>query len=272
MNEHEQEIASALREMAGRAATPPPKVETAWRAGRRRRRNVMTASVAGAAGVTAAAVLVPMAVNGGTASPGLSAARPGGCGAEPTAIAATPAAGAAAPSTPLPTACPATSSPISMLNPPIIDSKVQLSRVSNVAEKPCPQDSHGVPSYSHRSCYYLTGKTITVTLESVKVVQQPGATTAQGKPVYAIDITLARSDAATMQALTDHMMNLSPPADDVAWIVNGRVVTVPGTVGELSTSFQLGGGSLQSQEMLAAELVGMVRPIIAHGPVPAPPS
>ncbi|MGH3155604.1 MAG: hypothetical protein ACRDNF_03365, partial [Streptosporangiaceae bacterium] len=80
MNGHEQEIASALRAMADRAATPQPRIEAAWRAGRRRRRNAMVTSVAGAAGVTAAAVLVPMTVGGGTTGAGLGASQPGGCG------------------------------------------------------------------------------------------------------------------------------------------------------------------------------------------------
>jgi hypothetical protein len=80
LNGYEQEIASALREMADQAATPLPRIEAAWRAGRRRRRNTMTASAAGAAGVTAVAALIPMAVAGGTASPGSEAAGSGGCG------------------------------------------------------------------------------------------------------------------------------------------------------------------------------------------------
>jgi hypothetical protein len=76
MNEPDNPITIALREIAAQAAPPRLSADAAWRAGRRRRWAAMAVS---AATVTAAAVLVPLAVRGVTAAaPTSPAAAPGG--------------------------------------------------------------------------------------------------------------------------------------------------------------------------------------------------
>jgi hypothetical protein len=263
MNGHEQEIASALREMAGQAATPPPRIEAAWRAGRRRRRNAMTASVAGAAGVTAAAVLVPMAVTGGSVPAGNGAAghgkAPKSCVARPGAALAEKAASSASASAAAPcariTMVPVSPSP-----------RVQFKEVASVVHKPCPKGSHGVPALSGHACYYLTGKGMTATIARAELVRLPGSTTAQGKPAYMVQITLARSDAAPYKVLTSRLQHLPAPHNELAWIANGKVVTSPAVQGPIPATFQIAGPngmSAQAQQQFLVELEGAGKPVYA---------
>jgi hypothetical protein len=77
MNEPDNPITHALREIAAQAGPPGLSADAAWRAGRRRR---LAAMAAAAAAITAAAVLVPLAVHGVL----------GGTAAAPTSPAAVP--------------------------------------------------------------------------------------------------------------------------------------------------------------------------------------
>lgn len=69
MSSLERQVAGALRDITEQAAPPQFSVEAAWQSGRRRRLTAMTASVAAAACIVVAAVLVPLGVLGGPASP-----------------------------------------------------------------------------------------------------------------------------------------------------------------------------------------------------------
>jgi hypothetical protein len=62
MNDPDNPITIALRDMAEQAAMPRLRIDAVWRAGRRRRRAAVATSVAGAAAAAAAAVLVPLAL------------------------------------------------------------------------------------------------------------------------------------------------------------------------------------------------------------------
>lgn len=72
MREADQLIAGALRDIAAEAGLPPPVADTAWRAGRRRRRAGLAASAASVAGAIALAltVLLPLAEPGPAAPQG----------------------------------------------------------------------------------------------------------------------------------------------------------------------------------------------------------
>jgi hypothetical protein len=241
--QHEQ-IADALREMADQAAAPRMSIDAAWRAGRRRRRSTMTASVASAAGVIAAAALVPFAVASGS---GHSA--PGAAGRGSVRWTHTPV------STPIhlgplmsfPAGKPVHVRPVA---------KVQFSQVSLVAGQPCPRGSHGVPGISHHTCYYLTGKPVTADVLYATVVRVPG-TKIVGPPAYTIDIGIVPSAATALDALMSRIKHQPPPRDEIAWITHGVVVVTPATVGLVPSSFQLGtNGDRAAQQQLVNEIEG----------------
>jgi hypothetical protein len=139
VNEAEQLIARALREIADEAPAPRPMAGTAWRAGRRRRAARLTATAASGAAAISAVVLIPLAVS----PPGPPA--PGG---------STPAAGGT----------------VGLRSP------VQLRQVASVSPEACPAGSDGLPSdvTPLPSCVHLTGAGMTITrVRSVRLVVRP---------------------------------------------------------------------------------------------------
>jgi hypothetical protein len=123
MNEHDDLITTALRDLAGQAAPARLSADVAWRAGRRRRWAAITASVAGAA---AAAALVLLAVV--LSVPSYPAPRP-------------PLTGSAGTHRPSP---------------------IELQQVERISPRPCPPGSHGLPGTSKSECFYLTHTGMTI--------------------------------------------------------------------------------------------------------------
>ena len=137
MNEPDDLITTALRDLARQAAPPRLSAEALWRTGRRRRWGSITAAAAGAAAATAAAALVPLAV-------------------------------LSAPSHPAP-GPPVTSSPGARRPPPI-----QLRQVARITHHRCPPGSHGLPGTSKDECFYLTRTGMAITrFASVKIINPP---------------------------------------------------------------------------------------------------
>jgi hypothetical protein len=136
MNEQDDLITTALRDLAGQAAPPRLSADAVWRAGRRRRWAAITASAAGAA---AAAVLVPLAV-------------------------------LSAPSHPAP-GPPLTGSAGTHWPPPI-----QLQQVARVTGHRCPPRSHGLPGTSKDECFYLTHTGMTISRFAITITNPPAGT------------------------------------------------------------------------------------------------
>jgi hypothetical protein len=138
VNEAEQLIASALREIADEAPAPRPMAEIAWRAGRRRRAGRLTTAAASGAATVSAAVLIPLAVS--------------------------------APGPPVPGGSTPVTGPVSLRSP------VQLRQVASVSAKACPAGSDGLPSdvTPLPSCVRLTGAGMTITrVRSVRLLVSP---------------------------------------------------------------------------------------------------
>jgi hypothetical protein len=184
----EEMIADALREIAAQAGAPRAMADAAWRAGRRRRLAALTASVvAGAAAVVAAVLLLPLAAHG--QPPSRPASQPG------------PAA------------------PVSLRSP------IQFRQVAAISNGSCPAGSGGLPGTlpdsAARACFYLTGTGMTVTaLQSAQVVPS-------GTGGYQLDITLTGAQTGPFAALTLKVSGLPSPRDQVAIIIDGRVIDHP---------------------------------------------
>lgn len=137
MNEPDDLITTALRDLTGQAAPPRLSAEALWRTGRRRRWAAITAAAAGAAAATAAAALVPLAV---LSAPSHSAAGP-----------------------------PVTSSAGTHRPPP-----VQLRQVARLTHHRCPPGSHGLPDPSKDECFYLTRTGMAISrFASVTIINPP---------------------------------------------------------------------------------------------------
>jgi hypothetical protein len=140
MNEPDDLITTALRDLARQAAPPRLSAEALWRAGRRRRWTAITAAAAGAAAATAAAALVPFAV-------------------------------LSAPSHPAP-GPPVTSSAATHHPPPI-----QLRQVARLTHHRCPPGSPGRPGPSKDECFYLTRTGMAFSrFASVTIINPPPGT------------------------------------------------------------------------------------------------
>jgi hypothetical protein len=190
MNEHDELIRTALRDLAGQAAPPRFSADVAWRAGRRRRGAAMTAWVAGAAAVAA---LVPLAVVFSVPS----RPAPGRPLAE--------SAGAHRPS------------------------PVQLRQVARITPGQCPPRSHGLPDTSKRECFYFTHTGMTVSrFASITVTYGPGATSPPtGTSEYWLSFRFQRADIRRFFDLTQKMMNFPSPRNQMAFIAHGVVLLHP---------------------------------------------
>lgn len=129
----------------------------------------------------------------------------------------------------------------------------------------CPRGTHGLPGTSKRECYYFTTKELQLALQSVKVVRMPVVTTAQGKPAYTVQVTLQPGKAGELVALNAQIMHQAAPRNELAWIMDGRVVTSPVVTQKLPATFQLTGpGGLAAQQQLARELEGQLKPVAVY--------
>ena len=137
MNEPDDLITTALRDLARQAAPPRLSAEALWRTGRRRRWAAITTAAAGAAAATAAAALVPLAVLSGPSHPAPSA----------------PVTSSAGTHRPAP---------------------VQLRQVARVTHHRCPPGSHGLPGTSKDECFYLTRTGMAITrFASITIINPP---------------------------------------------------------------------------------------------------
>jgi preprotein translocase subunit SecD len=187
MSGPEEMIADALREIAAQAGAPRPMADAAWRAGRRRRLAALTASAAAGAAVIVAAVLLPLAAHGQLPS------RP--------------------PSPPGPAA------PVSLRSP------IQFRQVAAISDASCPAGSGGLPGSLPDSaapaCFYLTGTGMTVTaVQSAQVVPS-------GTGGYLLDIVLTPAQTGPFAALTRQVSGLPSPHNQLAVIIDGRVIADP---------------------------------------------
>lgn len=179
-------IGGALREMADQAVAPPPMADAAWRSGRRRRLSVTAISSAGAAGVVATALLVPLAAAHGPAS------------TEPSA----PPAGRVQPPAP-----------------------VQFRQVAGISAKPCKAGSGGLPGSLSAACFHLAGAGMTITRVRSAVLTEP-------KPGnYRVIISLAPADRHRFAALSEKLVGLPAPRDQIAIVAGGQVIAHPVVTG-----------------------------------------
>jgi len=190
MNEYDDLITAALRDLAGQAAPARLSADAAWRAGRRRRWAAITASVAGAA---AAAVLVPLAVV------------------------------LSAPTHPAPGPSLAGSAGTHRLPP------VQLRQVARISPGQCPPHSHGLPDTSKHDCFYFTHTGMTVSrFASITVSYPPGETSPPtGTSEYWLSFRLQRADIRRFGDLTQKLMNMPSPRNQMAIIAHGVVLFHP---------------------------------------------
>jgi hypothetical protein len=189
----EEMIADALREIAAQAGAPRAMADAAWRAGRRRRLAVLTASAVAGAAAIVAAVLLPLAAHGQPPS------RP--------------------PSQQGPT-------PISLRSP------IQFRQVAAISNASCPAGSGGLPGTLPDSaapaCFYLTGTRMTVTaLQSAQVIPS-------GTGSYLLKIVLPPAQTSPWAALTRQLSGLPSPRDQLAIIIDGRVIADPAVQGPIT--------------------------------------
>ena len=187
MSGPEEMIADALREIAARAGAPGAMADAAWRAGRRRRLAALTASAVAGAAAIVAAVLLLPLAAHGQ-PPSRPASQPG------------PA-------------------PISLRSP------IQFRQVAAISNASCPAGSAGLPGSPPGStapaCFYLTGTGMTVTaLQSAQIVPS-------GTGSYVLDIIFTPAETGPLSALTQKVSGLPSPRDQVAIIIDGRVIDHP---------------------------------------------
>lgn len=194
MSVPEEMIADALREMAAQAGAPRPMADAAWRAGRRRRLAALTASALAGAAAIVAAVLLPLAAYGGPAHE-----KP--------------------PSRPASQQSPA---PIRLRSP------IQFRQVAAISNTSCPAGSGGLPDSGAPACVFLTGTGMTVSvLLSAQVAPA-------GNGSYLLEIDLTPAQTGTFAVLTQKLWDLSSPRDQLAVIIDGRVIDHPAVQGPVT--------------------------------------
>jgi hypothetical protein len=185
-------ISGALREIAEQAVAPPPMADAAWQSGRRRRLRVTAVSLAGAAGVVAAALLVPLAMAHGPTHIGHPAS----------------SAGRIRPHSPL-----------------------QFRQVAGISSTPCKAGSGGLPGSLSPACFHLAGAGMTITrVRSAQLTEpKPGD--------YVIFISLAPADRHRFAALSEELVGLPAPHDQIAIVVGGQVIAHPAVTGVATSGF-----------------------------------
>jgi hypothetical protein len=193
-------IADAMRELAEQAAPPRQAAAAAWRAGRRRRVIAMAASAATAAAV-AAAVALPLAAG---SAPTHSRHEHGAV-------------------------------PITLASP------IQFRQVATIGRAPCPAHSGGLLGGTPPSCFHLTGTGVTVTrVESLSVTKTPAGMCSPEGDKYTLSFFLIPADAAgPFAALTGKLVLLPAPRNQLAVVINGRVVAHPTVQGAIHQEVQI---------------------------------
>ena len=209
MSGPEQMIADALREIAGQAGTPRPMADAAWRAGRRRRLAALAASAAAGAVAIVAAVLVSLTAHGGPAHGQLPLSQASQQG---------PAA------------------PIHLRSP------IQFWQVAAISSTACPPGSGWRPVGAAPACIYLTSTgMILATVQGVQVVPS-------GTGGYLLDIVLTPADTGPFAALTREVSGLPSPHNQLAIIIDGRVIDHPAVQGPITDgTAQISGFATRAQ-------------------------
>jgi hypothetical protein len=108
--------------------------------------------------------------------------------------------------------------------PVSLRSPIQFRQVAAISNAPCPAGSGGLPGTPDSAapaCFYLTGTGMTVTaVQSAQVVPS-------GTGGYQLDIVLTRAQTGPFAALTRQVTGLPSPRDQVAIIIDGRVIADP---------------------------------------------
>jgi hypothetical protein len=114
-----------------------------------------------------------------------------------------------------PASQPGPAAPISLRSP------IQFRQVAAISNTSCPAGSGGLPDSAARACVYLTGTGMTVTaLQSAQVVPS-------GTSGYLLDIILTRAETGPFAALAGKVSGLPSPRDQIAIIIDGRVIDHP---------------------------------------------
>jgi hypothetical protein len=122
------------------------------------------------------------------------------------------------------------SRPASQQNPAPVNlrSPIQFRQVAAISDASCPAGSGGLPGSAAPGCFYLTGTGMTLTtLRSVQVA--PGSTGG-----YVLDISLTPAQTGPFAALTRQLSSLPSPRDQLAVIVDGRVIDHPAVEGAIT--------------------------------------
>ena len=121
-----------------------------------------------------------------------------------------------------------TAAPIRLRSP------IQFRQVAAITPAACPAGSGGLrlPDSGAPGCIYLTRRGLTVTTVRSAVVIRTGP----GQ--YALNLVLTRAQRGPWAALTRQVSGLRSPRDELAVIVDGRVIAYPAIDGAIT------GGSL----------------------------
>jgi hypothetical protein len=116
--------------------------------------------------------------------------------------------------------------PISLRSP------IQFRQVAAISTASCPAGSRGLPGSLPDSaapaCFYLTGTGITVTtLQSAQVIPS-------GTGGYLLKTVLSPAQTGPFAALTGKLSGLPSPRDQLAVIIDGRVIADPAVQGPIT--------------------------------------
>ncbi len=109
--------------------------------------------------------------------------------------------------------------------PVSLRSPIQFRQVAAISNASCPAGSGGLPGTLPDSaapaCVYLTGTGMTVTvLQSAQVIPS-------GSGGYLLEIGFTRAETGPFAALTLRLSGLPSPRDQLAVIIDGRVIAHP---------------------------------------------
>ena len=115
--------------------------------------------------------------------------------------------------------------PISLRSP------IQFRQVAAISSAPCPAGSGGLPGSLPGSgtpvCFHLTGTGMTVTtVQSAQVVPSGGG--------YLLKIVFTPAQTGPWAALTRRLPGLPSPRDQLATIIDGRVIADSAVVGPIT--------------------------------------
>ena len=197
----EQLIASVLEEITMEAGPPTrlpgPLADVAWKAGRRHRMAARTGlALAGAVAIAVAALVIPRAVNGAVDR--------------------------------------VATAPIELRSPLVFRA------VAAIDDKPCPAHSDGLPGWPDEAGesaapgqpatyrFHLTGPAITVTALTYARIASDGVG-------LQLRVRFPRGEADRLAALSKKLIHHRAPRNQVAIIVDGRVISAPDVVARIPT-------------------------------------